>query len=76
MTLPFERLSGLVKAATGIVLDADKKFVVESRLLPIARARGFESVAALIDRLIDTREPALLEDVIDALTTNETFFFP
>jgi chemotaxis protein methyltransferase CheR len=71
----FPRLSSLVKTASGIVLDPDKQFVVESRLLPIARARGEETVAALVARLVDTRDPTLLEDVIDALTTNETFFF-
>ena len=75
MIASFQPLSNLIKSATGIVLDPEKKFIVESRLLPIARARGAENVGALVDRLIDTRDPALLDDIVDALTTNETFFF-
>jgi chemotaxis protein methyltransferase CheR len=71
----FERLAVFVKSISGIVLDPEKQFIVESRLLPIVRARGFDNVAALIERLLDFREQGLVEDVIDALTTNETFFF-
>lgn len=71
----YEKLSALVRRSTGIVLDPDKQFIAETRLLPLARARGHENVARLIDHLVDTREPSLEQDVIDALATNETFFF-
>ncbi len=70
-----DRLAALVRRTAGLTFEADKQFVVESRLLPLARARGFETASHLVDALIARREPDLLHDVLDALATNETFFF-
>ena len=75
MKAAFEALARIVKAAAGIVIEPDKLFVLESRLLPLARQRGYDTVAAFVDALVDTRDPAAVEDVVDALSTKETFFF-
>jgi chemotaxis protein methyltransferase CheR len=75
MIVAFGKLTGLIKELTGIVIDPEKKFIIESRLLPIARANGFDSVATMVHQLMGGANPALMTDVIDALTTNETFFF-
>ncbi len=60
---------------SGILLTKDKTYLVESRLTPLVRAHGFASLAALISDLRVTNNPALGEEVVDAMTTNETFFF-
>ncbi len=75
MIAAFGKLSGLIKELTGIVIDPEKKFIIESRLMPLARANGFDSVATMIHMLMSESQPALLAEVIDALATNETFFF-
>ena len=65
----------LLKEETAIVLDPGKEYLVDTRLAPIVRANGLESVSALISAIkIDTNEP-LKRKVIEALTTNETSFF-
>jgi chemotaxis protein methyltransferase CheR len=78
-TLPaddFSYLSRLMHERAAIVLEPGKEYLALSRLDPMAREMGVGSVAALVDVL--RREGAtspLHDQVIDALTTNETTFF-
>jgi len=61
--------------ASGIVLDDDKYYLVESRLTPVARVAGLASLDGLCARLRAGSSPELGRKVIEALTTNETMFF-
>lgn len=58
----------------GIVLENGKQYLVESRLLPIAKARSFDSLAKLVN-VLKGPDAALRRQVIEAMTTNETTFF-
>jgi chemotaxis protein methyltransferase CheR len=64
-----------VYAQAGIVLEEDKRYLFESRLAPIARQFGLESVNELCASLRATRDTARLRQVVEAMTTNETYFF-
>ena len=44
-------------------------------LLPVARKAGLQSIAALVAKLKEPRETVLAEAVVEALTTNESFFY-
>lgn len=70
----FDFLRKMLKERSGLVLSADKQYLVESRLGPVAKKHNLASLSELCMRL---RGPALaLEtDVVEAMTTNETFFF-
>jgi len=71
----FSYLQSLLHLHTGIVLEAGKEYLAESRLAPLARHAGFDSLAEMIAQL-RTRSPnGLHRQVIEAMTTNETFFF-
>ena len=59
---------------TGIVFGDDKTYLIESRLTPVARKHGYADVDGLAQSLGEGKA-AVLTDVVDALTTNETFFF-
>jgi chemotaxis protein methyltransferase CheR len=78
-TLPaddFEYLSRLMHDRVAIVLEPGKEYLALSRLHPIARDHGVDSVSALVTELRRREETSALHDqVIDALTTNETTFF-
>jgi chemotaxis protein methyltransferase CheR len=50
-------------------------YLVETRLLPLARRHGFESVEALVLRLRARSNERLLGELVEAMTINETFFF-
>jgi chemotaxis protein methyltransferase CheR len=70
----FDYLICLIRDKSGIILTADKLYLVESRLMPIMRDINCTDMAALVQKLrgADTR---LVEQVVDAMTTNETLFF-
>lgn len=70
-----ELLAALGRARAGLAVDVDKTYVVESRLAPLARREGFDSIEALIAALRAKREERLIWAVVEALTFNETSFF-
>ena len=71
----FELIANLVRDRSGLVLSSDKTYLVESRLAPTARKDGFASLEDLISAIRLRRDPKLIDAVVDAMTTNETFFF-
>jgi chemotaxis protein methyltransferase CheR len=66
----------LLKERSGLVLTRDKAYLLESRLLPVARRHEMATLDALVAALRG-RSPTspLARDVIEAMTTNESFFF-
>jgi chemotaxis protein methyltransferase CheR len=66
----FAFVSGLVRREAAIVLEAGKEYLVEARLLPLARRTGTPTVSEFVARA--QRERALADQIVDALTTNET----
>jgi chemotaxis protein methyltransferase CheR len=59
----------------GIVLEGDKHYLVESRLAPIVRQLGLESIDDLCVLIQSSRQPEVSHRVAEAMTTNETYFF-
>lgn len=60
---------------SGLILDESKKYLIETRLEPVAAQEGFNSIDALGRGLMLKRNPILRQKVVDAMTTNETSFF-
>jgi chemotaxis protein methyltransferase CheR len=71
----FDFVRTLVCDQAGIVLERDKQYLVEARLIPVARRRGFESADALVQHASTTGDAGLKQSVVEAMTTNETTFF-
>ncbi|MTI44934.1 MCP methyltransferase, CheR-type [Roseibium hamelinense] len=71
----FEFLKKFLKERSGLVLSNDKQYLVESRLLPIARTSKLETLSNLIGTLQKGMNKKLETDVVEAMTTNESFFF-
>jgi chemotaxis protein methyltransferase CheR len=71
----FDFLRKLLRDRSGLVLSAEKQYLAESRLLPVARRKGLASLAELIAQLRTQPAGQLSTDVVEAMTTNETFFF-
>lgn len=59
---------------SGLSLSAEKRYLVETRLAPVARRQGV-SLAALIEMLRAGRDVQVDRLVVEAMTTNETLFF-
>jgi chemotaxis protein methyltransferase CheR len=71
----YDYLRKLLKERSGLVLSADKQYLVESRLLPVAHRAGFGSLAELVGKLRGLNSELLITKVAEAMTTNESFFF-
>lgn len=74
-TADFSYVADLVRRDSAIVLEPGKEYLVESRLMPVARDAGLDSITALVHQLRRGPSPALREQVVEAMTTNETSFF-
>jgi len=70
----YEYLQRVLKDRSGLVLSADKHYLVESRLIPLARRAGVGGIAELVQKMKAGAEPIIVS-VVEAMTTNETFFF-
>src|SRR5207245_7507780 len=71
----FDVLSSLVRKQSGLVLTRDKAYLLESRLLPVARKWRLKSLTELATALHGPAESGMIRDVVEAMTTNESFFF-
>ncbi len=72
--LDYEYLRKVLKDRSGLDLSADKQYLVESRLLPLARRAGLPGIPELVQK-IKTGAEQLTTQVVEAMTTNETFFY-
>lgn len=71
----FEYLRGFLKQRSGLVLTNEKQYLIESRLMPVARKAGLETITALTAKIKEPGAAVLQEAVVEAMTTNESFFF-
>ena len=71
----FELFSTLVKQRSGLVLTPEKAYLLESRLLPVARKYNMKSLEDMAQALRIKREETMMHAITEAMTTNESFFF-
>jgi chemotaxis protein methyltransferase CheR len=73
--LDYDYFRKLLRERSGLVLSADKQYLVESRLLPLARRAGMSGLPELVQKLKGPNAEAQIVEVVEAMTTNESFFF-
>lgn len=71
----FELMQELLRSRSGLVVTRDKIYLLESRLTPLARRNGMESLDELVSKIRTENDATLINEVVDAMTTNESFFF-
>ena len=70
----FDLLAKTVKERSGLVLSKDKAYLLETRLMPVARKHGLKGLEELCDH-VRRRNETLVGDITEAMTTNESLFF-
>ena len=73
--LDYEFLRKLLKERSGLDLSADKQYLIESRLVPLARKASLAGISELVQKMKTLGAEPLIAEVVEAMTTNETFFF-
>src|SRR5260370_2101091 len=71
----FAFVSDLVRRESAIVLAPGKEYLVEARLLPLARKAGVATVSEFVSRAKQRPERTAQWSIVEALTTNETSWF-
>ena len=65
----------LLKARSGLMIGQDKIYLLETRLAPILKREKLRDLNGLAERLRGRGADALAREVVEAMTTNESFFF-
>ncbi len=73
--LAFETLAALLKSRSGLTIGTDKLYLLETRLASIVKREKLPDLNGLADHLRRPGSDALARDVVEAMTTNESFFF-
>ena len=63
-----------LKERSGITIEKDKLYLLESRLMPVAKKHGLEDLSALAQHISAPAGSAVINEVVEAMTTNETSF--
>ena len=71
----FDWVRALVHKESAIVLQPGKEYLVEARLLPIARQMGIADVSTFVESVRSKPSPDSTRRIVEALTTNETSWF-
>ena len=71
----FDTLATLLKSRSGLVVGIDKAYLLETRLAPILKREKLPDLTALADRIKRVGAENLAREVVEAMTTNESFFF-
>jgi chemotaxis protein methyltransferase CheR len=71
----FDFMADLLKKQSGLIITKDKVYLLESRLLPLARRQGLPGLNELIALVRGGKDATIAKAVNEAMTTNESFFF-
>ncbi|MCX8167239.1 MAG: protein-glutamate O-methyltransferase CheR [Candidatus Micrarchaeota archaeon] len=71
----FNLITELVEKYSGIHLEDEKMYLVESRLTPLLVENGCNNFIELYHKAINDKVGALREKIVDLMTTNETLWF-
>ena len=71
----FDYLRAMLRQRSGLVLSPEKQYLAESRLLPVARKHGLANLTELVARLKAATNAPIGVEVVEAMMTNESFFF-
>ncbi len=73
--LDFEQFRIFLEKACGILLGSNKQYLVSSRLNKLMEQQGIKTLGELVQRMQGQPRSGLREQVVDAMTTNETLWF-
>ncbi len=71
----FDLFANLLRTRSGLVLTPDKAYLLESRLMPVARKWNLKNLEDMSLAIRTRRDESMLKDITEAMTTNESSFF-
>ena len=71
----FAFIAQFLKERSGLIITPDKMYLLETRLAALLRDNNLSSLGALVETLRQPGGNTIKDQVVDAMTTNETSFF-
>jgi len=71
----FEVYRDILLQESGVDINPEKTYLLESRLTPIVTKWGYPTIESMTLALRAVPDPELIHDVVQAMTSNETWFF-
>lgn len=71
----FERYSSLLKDQCGLILSPEESYLLDSRLLPVAKKWGYPTLPAMTMTLYGVPDPDLVKDIVEAMADTDSSFF-
>jgi chemotaxis protein methyltransferase CheR len=71
----FAFIAQFLKERSGLIITQDKMYLLETRLAAILRDNNLSGLGPLVDVLRQPGPARIKDQVVDAMTTNETSFF-
>ncbi len=71
----FTTIADIIQKRSGLMLTMDKIYLLETRLTPFARRRGMADYKLLLRDVLANPNDVILTEIIEAMMTNETYFF-
>lgn len=71
----FDTFATVLKTRSGLVIGPDKLYLLETRLASILKREQLRDLTVLAERLRAPGSEPLIRQVVEAMTTNESFFF-
>ncbi|MFC1673430.1 CheR family methyltransferase [Pseudomonadota bacterium] len=71
----FEFLRTFLKDHSGLVVTPDKMYLIETRLMPVARKHGYNNIAELVGAHRERGDQSIATDISEAMNTHESLFF-
>lgn len=65
----------MVRERSAIELESSKSYLIEARLLPLAKQHGYTTTDAFIQGVKSQKRPDVERRLVEAMTTNETSFY-
>jgi chemotaxis protein methyltransferase CheR len=73
--MDFQQVAEILYRKSGLKLSADKLYLLESRLTPLARRRNHSDLFGLVAEILQRPTDELLTELTDSMMTHESFFF-
>ncbi len=71
----FQFLASLLKQHSGLMITEDKLYLLEARLMPVARRHDLNGLADICQRLRGQGDSKLKDDVVETMVVGDTAFF-
>lgn len=71
----YDYIRDLLKNSSGLIVSPDKLYLIETRLMPVARAHGFKTIDEMVQAQKAKHDPALELKIVEAMNTHESLFF-